>query len=254
MKNEKALPLFSALFWLIAVPFVLLLVHEVGVVNAQGSSSNYRINESFIGPGGVLDSSSTSYQFQSGQQSVGNTGVGNGSSTNFQTQLGATTTNDPRLECAITSSAINFGNLSTSVAATGTATFRVLNYTAYGYVVNIAGSPPTNSGHALANMSSTGPSVTGTEQFGINLVANTSPTTFGADPVQVPDNTFSFGVAAANYNTANNFRYVSGEAIASGPKSSGQTDYTISYIANVSTTTPGGQYGGNQVIICTGTY
>jgi hypothetical protein len=140
------------------------------------------------------------------------------------------------------------------VAAHATATFRVLNYTSYGYVVNIIGSPPTNSGHALAAMSSTAASSPGTEQFGINLVANTSPATFGADPVQVPSSTFSFGEAATNYNTANNYRYVSGEAIATGPKSSGETDFTISYIVNVATDTPGGQYGGNQVLVCTGTY
>ncbi len=242
------------LFWLIGAALILLLVHEVGLVSAQGSSSSYRIDESFIGPGGVLDSSSGNYQFQSGQQSVGNAGVGESGSSNFTTQSGATTTNDPRLECAITSSAINFGSLSTSVAVHGTATFRVLNYTSYGYNVNIVGSTPTNGGHALNNMAAAAASSPGTEQFGINLVANTSPATFGANPVQVPDSTFSFGAAATNYNTANNFRYNSGETIAAGAKSSGETDYTVSYIINVATDTPGGQYGGNQVIICTGTY
>ena len=33
----------------------------------------------------------------------------------------------------------------------------------------------------------------GTEQFGINLVANTSPTTFDFESVQVPDATYGFG-------------------------------------------------------------
>ncbi len=225
-----------------------------GYVQAQGSSSNYRIDESYVGPGGVLDSGSPNYLFQSGQNSVGNSGVGESGSSNFTAQSGATTTNDPRLECAITSSAANFGNLSTSVASRATATFKVLNYTSYGYTVNILGSPPTNNGHTLNAMTSTDTSHTGTEQFGINLVANTSPATFGANPVQVPDSSFSSGAAATNYNTANNYRYNSGEAIATGARSSGETDYTISYIVNVSTTTPGGQYGGNQVIICTGTY
>lgn len=236
----------------LAVLFCASFLYE-GLALA-GSSTNYRIDESYFGPGGVLDSGSTNYQFQSGQQSLGNTGVGEGSSNNFQTQAGATTTNDPRLSCVINTSSINFGGLSTSVATTATATFSVLNYTSYGYVVSIIGNPPSNGSHTLANMNSTAASSAGTEQFGINLVANTSPATFGADPVQIPDNTFSFGSAASNYNSANNFRYNSGDTIAQATKSSGQTNYTISYIVNAATTTPGGSYSGNQALVCTGTY
>ncbi len=231
-----------------------IFIVQSKVAWGQGSSSNYRIDESFIGPGGSLDSGSTNYQFQSGQQSVGNTGVTNGISTNYQTQQGYTTTSDPTLACTVNTSSVNFGGLSTSVTATSTATFKVLNYTSYGYIVSIIGATPNTGSHNLTNMSSTGPSSAGTEQFGINLVANTSPTTFGASPVQMPDSSFSFGVAATNYNTTNNYRYVSGETIASAPKTSGETDYTISYIINVATTTPGGTYSGNQAIVCTGTY
>lgn len=236
----------------LAVLFCTIFLYQ-GLALA-GTSTNYRIDESYFGPGGVLDSGSTNYQFQSGQQSLGNTGVGESSSNNYQTQAGATTTNDPRLSCVINTSSINFGGLSTSVATTATATFSVLNYTSYGYVVSIIGNPPSNGSHTLANMSSTAASSAGTEQFGINLVANTSPATFGADPVQIPDNTFSFGSAASNYNTANNFRYNSGDTIAQATKSSGQTNYTISYIINAATTTPGGSYSGNQALVCTGTY
>lgn len=233
---------------------LVLGVSGVVQVAAQGTSTNYRIDESFVGPGGNLDSGSTNYQFQSGQQSVGNTGVTNGVSTNYQAQGGVTTTNDPRLSCIINTGSINFGALSTSVATTATATFSVLNYTSSGYIVSIVGSPPSNSGHALANMASNSASSVGTEQFGINLVANTSPVTFGVNPTQIPDSTFSFGAAATNYNTDGSFRYNSGETIASATKTSGETDYTISYIVNASTTTPGGSYSGNQVLICTGTY
>jgi hypothetical protein len=247
--QSKVFPRFTAAMLLL---FCIVFSHE-GLAFA-GTSTNYRIDDSYFGPGGVLDSGSTNYQFQSGQQSVGNTGVTEGASTNYQSQGGFTTTNDPRLSCVINTSSINFGSLSTSVASTATATFSVLNYTSYGYVVSIIGSPPSSGSHTLANMSSTVASSAGTEQFGINLVANTSPTTFGANPVQVPDSTFSFGAAASNYNTTNNFRYNSGETIAQATKTSGQTNYTISYIVNAATTTPGGSYSGNQALVCTGTY
>jgi hypothetical protein len=239
---------------LLLIMSVMLGLAISDFVDAQGASSNFRIDESDIGPGSQLDSSSSNYQFESGQQSVGSIGVGENGSTNFQTQNGPITTADPRLQCLINTAAVNFGSLSTSVTATGTATFKVLNYTAYGYVVNIIGNPPSYSGHTLTNLAANAASTPGTEQFGINLVANTAPITFGADPVQVPSNTFSFGSAATNYNTTNSYRYVNGETIASATRSSGETDYTISYIVNVSTISPSGSYSGNQVILCTGTF
>ena len=249
------------LFVILGVLFFTGAIRDA-IVLAQGSSSGYRIDESFIGPGGVLDSGSSNYQIESGQQSVGNTGTVEGSSTNFQTQGGFTTTADPRLSCVIDTSTVNFGALSSSVAATGNATFNVLNYTAYGYVVIITGAPPTNSTYTLANMSSNGSSTPGTEQFGINLVRNTdffgSGVHLGADPVQdassSPAYTFGFGQAATNYDTSGSFRYNQGETIASAPKSSGKTTYTISYIVNITNSTAGGKYTGNQAIVCIGTY
>jgi len=245
--------------WLIGLLVFGMCVCSDVTSFAQGSSSNYRIDESFVGPGGELESNSTNFKTEPGSQSVGNTAAGGEAgnesvSTSYSTQGGHSTTNDPSLSCSLNTSSLNFESLSTSTAATATATFSVLNYTAYGYIVQAIGSPPVNGAHTLAGMSSTAPSSAGTEQFGINLVANTAPATFGANPSQNPSSVFSFGAAAANYNTANNFRYVAGETIASAPRSSGLTDYTISYIINVANTTPGGSYTGSQSIVCIGTY
>lgn len=223
------------------------------VVGAQGASSNFRIDESFIGPGGSLESSSSNYSTAPGGQSLGNPGGGESESSNFRTQSGNPTTNDPSLTCSVTSSSLDFGDFSTSVTSTATATFSVLNYTAYGYVVQIVGDPPSTGAHMLNAMSSNGAANPGAEQFGINLVDNATPN-IGADPVQVPSSDFSFGEASTNYDTADSFRYVNGETIAEAPKSSGQTDYTISYIVDAATTTPGGTYSGDQSIVCVGTY
>ena len=243
---------------LLALMVLLGVLLQHVYVNAQGSSTNFRIDESFIGPGGVLDSESTNYNFQSGQQSVGNIGVVEGTSTNYRTQGGYTTTDEPRLRCVLNTASLNFNALSTAVAATANATFSVLNYTSYGYNVTLVGNTPSNSGYNLINLGSNAASSPGTEQFGVNLVRNTDffapGSHLGADPVQVPDSSFSSGAAATNYNTSGSFRYNSGETVASAGQSSGQTDYNISYIINVSTTTPGGVYSGNQIIVCTGTY
>jgi hypothetical protein len=217
-------------------------------------SANYQVDESFIGGGGLIESNSAHYKLGGGSAIGGSTAGGGASSANYQANLGYPTTGEPSLVFAVTDSSADFGNFSATSAATATSSFEVSNYTSYGYVVQIMGDPPTNGTHTITAMASTGPSVTGEDQFGINLVANTSPASFGANPTQVPDNTFSFGQVAANYNTSNNFRYVDGETIASAPKSSGVTAYTISYIVNVKNLTPGGVYTSHQSVVCMATY
>ena len=236
---------------LIILANVLILYGLNGVVGAQGSSPTYRIDESYIGPGGSLESSSASYKEGS---TLGDSAVGGSNSTTFQTASGFNTTAEPRLSMIVNTSAINFGQLSTVVATTATSSFKVLNYTSSGYTVFTVGTPPSSGAHTLTGVNPTSASVTGTEQFGINLVANTSPVTVGADPVQVPSGTFSFGAAAAGYNTANNYRYVNGEAVAQSVKTSGETDYTLTYLINVANTTPGGTYVGGQALVVVGTY
>lgn len=152
----------------------------------------------------------------------------------------------------------DLGYLSTSSAATTTWGFSIRTYLASGYIVTNASDPPTaTSGagtHTLANLTSPTASSPGTEQFGINLVANTSPTTFGAVPAQIPDSSYSFGQAATGYNTANLFKYVKGDTVAYSPKSSGETDYTISYLYNISTATPAGKYVFNHILVGTSTF
>jgi hypothetical protein len=211
-------------------------------------SPNYEFVEQVIGGSGVVGSQSASYQVDS---AFGILGLGNSASTNIQINAGNITTHDPALYFSVNAGNVNFTNFSPGIAATATATFQVLDYTSYGYIVQILGNPPSQGAHTIAAMATTGPSVPGIEQFGINTVANTSPTSLGANP---DNGQFGYGEAATNYNTSNNYRYVSGETIADGPKSSGVTTYTISYIINVTDLTPGGIYTGGQTLLCTGSY
>jgi len=211
-------------------------------------SANYQFQETSLGGNGLFNSQSSNYQ-ASGTSGI--LGVGNSASSNFQINAGNQTTNDPALAFAVNSYNVTFTDFSPATAATATTTFQVLDYTSYGYVVQVIGSPPTKGGHTIDAMATTGPSQVGTEQFGMNLVANTSPVSLGANP---DHGQFGFGSAASGYNTPNNYRFVSGETIASAPKSSGQTIYTISYIINVNSLTPGGYYNSNQTLICSGTF
>ncbi len=123
-------------------------------------------------------------------------------------------------------------------------------------MVTVASDSPTNLGnghHLDTNGSPTSPTI-GVEQFGMNLIANTSPINFGAPPVEVPDNTFSFGTVATGYDQLNKYKYTKGDIIAQSTKSSGETDYTASFIYNIGSVTPDGTYQYDGVFVATSTY
>ena len=220
----------------------------------QSSSTNYQVNEVFFGNGGELNACSSSY---CSKQSAGEMTVGNASSAAFSTQAGFNTDREPYLAFSVTGGTTDLGVLTTGSAATATGTFAVKTYLAGGYVVKTVSDPPKNTlpnQPTLANLTTPTASSPGTEQFGINLVANTSPTNFGANPIQVPDGTFSFGSVASGYNTANLFKYVKGDTIAQSSRSTGETDFTISYLYNISNVTSAGEYQLNHELVATSTY
>ena len=218
---------------------------------AQTSSTNYKVEESHFGPGGQLDANSTNYN---SQQSVGEETIGNTSSTNYQANAGFNTKDDPYLEVYVTGGNTDLGTLSPSSTSTTTSTFYVRAYLASGYSVIMDSDPPTYNTHQITPMASQAAASPGTEQFGINLKANTSPTTFGADPSQAPDSSFGYGYATPGYDTANVYKYNKGDVIARSDKSSGRTDYTISYIYDISSLSLAGEYVFTQDLIVIGTY
>lgn len=212
------------------------------------ASPSYRFDESTLGSGGFIQSSSDSYKATG---ATGSLSVGEASSGNYTIDTGTVTSPDPTLSFKITQPNADLGRFSPGAPTTATAAFSVINYTSYGYAIQIVGNPPKYGGHTIKAMSETDGSVTGTEQFGINLVKNTSPVNVGADP---DNGEFGFGEVAPNYRIPGNFRYVSGETIALAPKSSGETIYTLTYLVNVAPLTPGGTYKSNQSLVITGTY
>ncbi len=231
------------------------------------TSTNYRVLESEIGGNGQFNSSSTNYSINpnidDGGSSLGESAVGNSSSTSYQTNAGFDTTAQPGLTFIVNTSALYLGILTPASKSTGIANFSVKDYTSYGYVVQMIGSSPTYGGHNLTPLATDTSSAAGTEQFGVNTVRNTVAA-IGADPAQVPSVSFSFGVAGDGvtgtygttrpYTISDKWRYVSGETIASGPKSSGETDFTMTFLANITNQTPGGTYSGNISLVATGTF
>ncbi|HSX35660.1 MAG TPA: hypothetical protein VLH84_01860 [Patescibacteria group bacterium] len=229
----------------------------------QSSSSHYQVNEVFFGAGGDLHDCSASY---CAKLSAGEIAAGNTAGTAFRAQAGFNTDRQPYLAFSVAGSSTDLGTLSTIGTATSTGTFAVKTYLASGYVVQLASDAPTNNGsnvHTLNPLTSATASVVGTEQFGINLVDNLTncidgihhaPANFGANPVQVPDSTFSFGTVASGYDTCGLYKYNKGDAIALSSQSSGETDYTLSFIYNISPVTPDGLYTYNGVLVATSTF
>ncbi len=224
-----------------------LLIY-VPVEAQELQSTNYKLVEGNVGTGGLVQSSSNNFV---ANDATGDIGVGVSNSANYQLAAGSKTPIDPNLSFILNSPTISFPPFSPSTASVTTASFSILNYTSFGYVVQVSGTSPTNGSHVIPAMASTGPSQVGVEQFGLNLVANTSPANIGANP---NNGGFGFGEAAPNYATPNQFRFVNGETIALAPKSSGVTTYTISYLVNVAGLTAGGQYKTDQTLIIVGTY
>lgn len=239
--------------------FVISLVgvsYASCVTGQQSCSGSYGVQEVFFGGGGTLDTTcSSSY---CAKQSLGETAIGTSSSSSYLAHAGFNTKREPYIQINVSSTSVNLGLLSTSSTATGTATFSVKAYLTSGYNVVTDSAAPAYGSHTLASLATPSSAAVGVEQFGINLVNNTTacgaPTNFGANPVQVPSTNFSFGTTATNYSTCGKFIYNNGDIIASSTQSSGETDYTISYIANISNVTPAGQYIMNQTLVATGTF
>lgn len=228
------------------------IAYAPSVQAAQANSTNYGVSEVNFGSGGSLQSCSGQY---CAKQSAGELVVGESGSANYSARGGANTNREPVLEMIVSGTGIDLGVLDPGLTRSGTTTFSVRTFPASGYSVFVDGNTPRNksNGNVLAPISGGDISRPGTEQFGINLRQNTAPNV-GADVQQIPDSTFASGAPATGYGTQDSFRYVGGEVIATSPKGSGQTNYTISAIANITTSTPSGSYGGRLVLIAVPTF
>jgi hypothetical protein len=241
--------------FLVAAVACIMSFWPVSAWAAYSASTNYQVNETFFGAGGTVNDCSTSY---CSNQSLGETGVGNPSSTSYQAHAGFNTDQQPYLYFVVNASSTNLGVLSASTTATTTGTFSIITYQAGGYTVStVSPAPVSTEGNTISTPATPTASAVGTEQFGMNLVANTSPTTFGANPVDNPSSGAASGIAATNYRTPNKYMYQIGDTIANSNTpgdTTGEADYTISYIFNIASATQAGQYNFNDVLVATATY
>ena len=229
-------------YWSALLLVGVITIGSAGTVLAQTSKSNsYQMSESQFGSTSSKETCSDQY---CAKVSLGD-GIGGGTSKSpkVTTAFGPITPDEPLLEVIVDPGISNLGDLTTEQTATKTMNVRIRNYLSEGYTLQITGESPSYRNHKLKTSSTPVASQPGTEQFGINAVANTTPSV-GANPVQVPSNKFSFGEITTAYSTPNLFKYTSGDVVARSETESGQTNYTISMMVNIANSTPAGKYNG----------
>ncbi|MGH7156872.1 MAG: hypothetical protein ACREGG_02055 [Candidatus Saccharimonadales bacterium] len=161
-----------------------------------------------------------------------------------------------------TSGSISFNQLfSPTDTATTTSQMAASTNAQFGYAITLNGATLTSGSNTIPAMGTSAQGVRGSNQFGINLRANTSLTStpaVGTDVTPAANGSNYRGEAFSGYNAVDYFKFNSTDTIAdSGNGGAGPTDaqiYTISYIVNVSGSQPAGTYTTTLTYICTSTF
>jgi hypothetical protein len=129
----------------------------------------------------------------------------------------------------------DLGVLTSTVTSAAQSQLVVATNADNGYSLWAIGGTMTSGNNTIAAMAG-GPSTTGIAQFGLNFVANTAPVS-GQSPTGPGS-----GAPTAPYSTPNQFRFVSGDILATSSLPDNYRKYTASYIVNIPSNQAGGVY------------
>lgn len=118
-----------------------------------------------------------------------------------------------------------------------------------GFAITVSGIPPSAGTNSIDGLSTPTPSQPGTNQFGINLVANDAPYV-GSDPV----GPWANAVPMPDYDLANHYKYTSGDVVAYSPHVSLMRKFTISYVINSADSLPPGVYATTLTYLASGRF
>lgn len=228
---------------------IFVVTSTTSVLAETTVSPHYEASETEFGSGAALETCSGQY---CAQATIGGIG-GESSSQNFTASFSELPDDnqDPLLELMVEPGESNLGQLDIDRTATRTMLIHVRSHFAGGYTVQVTGNPPSFEGYTLATPIEPIASLIGTEQFALNVVANTDPK-LGADPVSTEGEEQPVpGVVVTKYGTPNKFAYINGDIVAQTASESSQIRYTVSMIVNVAGTTPAGHYSGDFSAIVT---
>lgn len=143
---------------------------------------------------------------------------------------------------------INFGTLKSNATGYSQSEMIVATNAESGYAISVHGTTLTSGNNTIANLSSKQPSLKGVSQYGLNLRDNTNPD-IGSDP-----SGSGSGAPTIDYATVDQFKFVSGDTVASHSYTSDYRKYTVSYMTNVAMGQHPGKYTSTMTYICLATY
>ncbi|RWZ78218.1 MAG: hypothetical protein EOT05_00405 [Candidatus Microsaccharimonas sossegonensis] len=160
-------------------------------------------------------------------------------------QITVTASVDETVTFTLGGATVPLGTLTTSGTGSGTSSMTASTNANSGYSITVNGTTLTSGSNTIAALTSPTASTVNTAQFGINLVANTAPS------VGTGVSGTGSGTAATGYNTANQFKFVSGDTVASATTPTNSNTFTTSYIANINGATAAGSYATQLTYIAT---
>lgn len=152
----------------------------------------------------------------------------------------------------ISGTSVSFGTFSSGSPSSGTSVMAASTNGAGGYSITVNGSTLTCSGCSgtptIAALSTQTASSAGSAQFGLNLKDNATPDV-GAEVSGTGS-----GTATANYGTANQYRFVTADSVASASGATNANTFTVSYLVNVPGSQAAGSYSATMTYIATATF
>lgn len=145
-------------------------------------------------------------------------------------------------------SSVNFGTFSSTSTSTGTSVMAASTNGQTGYAITVNGATLTSGANTITAVSSPTASSTGSSQFGLNIRDNATPN-IGSDPSGASGTSYGSG-----YGTADSYKFVTGDTVASRTNQGDATAFTVSYIVNVPGSQPAGAYTATMTYICTATF
>jgi len=143
----------------------------------------------------------------------------------------------------------DMGELSATSTLTAQSQMAVGTNASAGFAITANGTAPAAGTSAIDSPTVPTESRQGTNQFGINLVANSSPTV-GSDPEGIWAN----ALASPDYGQSNKYKFVSGDEVAFSPNVSLMKKFTVSYILNSSENLRAGVYTTTITFIASGRF
>lgn len=121
----------------------------------------------------------------------------------------------------------DMGQLSAQSTLTAQSQMAVGTNASGGFAITASGTPLAAGTNVIDSLATPTESKPGSNQFGINLVANNAPSV-GEDPQGIWAN----AVPSPEYGMANRYKYVNGDVVAYSPNVSLMKKFTVSYIIN----------------------